>query len=155
MPLAIAPVSAEFFAVVHGGSPLLGRWFDASDEGNTVDIAAVVSERLWRQFSDSDPSFVGRRLLLPGGTRALAIVGVAPTNLEYPSGTDVWVPIDGYFSADGGAAGLDIRSRRFANFHFIGRLRPGVTIEETRAELDVLNRSVAAQFPDDPARDGG
>ena len=147
--LTIAPVSADFFAVVHGGPPLLGRWFDASDEGNAVDVAAVVSERFWRRLSGGDPSFVGRRLVLPGGARAFAIVGVAPTNLDYPSGTDVWVPIDGYFDADSGAAGLDIRSRRFANFHFVGRLQPGITIDEVRAELEVLSRGVAAQFPDD------
>lgn len=149
VPLTLAPVSAGFFEVVHGGSPAAGRWFNALDEGNTVELAAVVSERFWRRLSGGDPSFVGRRLPLPGGSRALVVVGVAPDDLDYPNGTDVWVPIDGYFRPEAGSDGLDIRSRRFANFHFVGRLRSGVTIDETRAELDVLSRRLAAEFPDD------
>lgn len=149
MPLTLAPVSADFFRVVHGGSPLVGRWFNPSDEGNTVELAAVVSERFWRRLSGGDRSFLGRRLLFPGGKRGLVVVGVAPDNLEYPNGTDVWVPIDGYFRPEPGLVGADLRSRRFWNFHFVGRLRPGVTIDEARAELDVLSRGIAAQFPDD------
>jgi putative ABC transport system permease protein len=149
-PLTLAPVSADFFKVVHGGSPLVGRWFTAADEGNADELAAVVSERFWRRLSGGDPSFVGRRLLFPGGKRALVVVGVAPDNLEFPNETDAWVPLDGYFRPEpGGIDGLDIRSRRFWNFHFVARLRPGVTIDEARAELDVLSRGIATQFPDD------
>jgi putative ABC transport system permease protein len=149
LPLTLAPVSADFFKVVHGGTPLVGRWFTASDEGNTVELAAVVSERFWRRLSGGDPSFVGRRLLFPGGKRALVVVGVAPESLEYPNETDVWVPLDGYFKPAADIADLDIRSRRFWHFHFVGRLRPGVTIDEARAELDVLSRGIAAEFPND------
>lgn len=148
IPLTLAPVSADFFPVIHGGSPLVGRWFTAADEGNTVDVAAVVSERFWRRLTGGDPSFVGRRLLFPGATRGLVVVGIAPASLEYPNGTDVWVPIDGWFRPDP-IDGVDIRSRRLWLFHFVARLRPGVTIDEARAEFDVLNRGIAAQFPDD------
>ena len=149
VPVTIAPVSADFFGIVHGGSPLLGRWFAASDEGNATQLATVVSERFWQRASGGDPSFVGRRLLLPGGARALAVVGVAPGNLSYPNGTDLWVPLDGYFTSDVGIANFDLHSRRMANFHFLGRLAPGATVEQARAELDVISRGVAAQFPDD------
>ena len=149
VPVTIAPVSADFFAVVHGGSPLLGRWFAAADEGNPTELATVVSERFWHRVGGGEPSFVGRRLLWPNGARALAIVGVAPGNLNYPNGTDLWVPIDGYFKADAGIANLDLHSRRFANFHFLGRLTPEATVEHARAELDVISRGVVAQFPDD------
>ncbi len=149
VPVTIAPVSADFFAVLHGGSPLLGRWFQAADEGNVTEVAAVVSEGFWRRVGAGDPNFVGRRLMWPGNARALVVVGVAPARLTYPDGTDVWVPIDGYFGADSGALRLDLHSRRLANFHFLARLAPGVSVEQARAELDVISASVAAQFPDD------
>ena len=146
---AIAPVSADFFDVAFGGEPLLGRWFSSSDEGNATEVPTVVSERFWRRVSGADPAFIGRRLRSPGGGRLYIVVGIAPARLDYPTDTDFWVPIDGYYTADTGALALDIRSRRFNNFHFLGRLRPGVTVERARAELDVVSRGVVAQFPDD------
>lgn len=149
VPVSMTPVSADFFSVLHGGAPLVGRWLAASDDGNVTELATVVSEPFWRRFGNGDPSFVGRRLSWPGSERALVVVGVAPSTLNYPHETDLWVPIDGYFKADSGNANLDVRSRRFANFHFLGRLRPGVTIEHAREELDVINRRMVAQFPDD------
>ena len=149
VPVKIAPVSADFFAVLHGGSPLLGRWFQAADEGNVNEVAAVVSEGFWRRIANGDPGFVGRRLMWPGNVRALVVVGVAPAELSYPTGADLWLPIDGYFQSDAGVLRLDIRSRRLANFHFLARLAPGVSAEQARAELEVINAAVTAQFPDD------
>jgi putative ABC transport system permease protein len=149
VPVTLAPVSAGFFQVMHGGAPLAGRWLAASDDGNTIEVATVVSERFWRQMSGGDPAFVGRHLPAPGGRRSYVVVGVAPANLDYPPGTDLWVSLDGHFAPAPANANLDIRSRRFANFHFLGRLRPGVTIDEARAELEVVNRAMVAQFPDD------
>ncbi|MBA3271704.1 MAG: ABC transporter permease, partial [Acidobacteria bacterium] len=130
--MAVAPVSADFFDVVHGAVPLIGRWFTAADEGNVTELAPVVSARFWHRFSGGNPSFVGRRLMWPGGARALVVVGIAPANLNYPNGTDLWVPIDGYFNAPAGIADLDVHSRRLANFHFLGRLVPGATIAQAR-----------------------
>jgi putative ABC transport system permease protein len=149
IPVTMAPVSADFFEVMHGGAPLLGRWFEAADEGRSSELAAVVSEAFWRRVGGGDPSFIGRRLMFPGGTRALLVVGVAPASLDYPLDTDVWVPIDGYFTGDGGIANLNVRSRRFANFNFLARLAPAVSFEQVHAELEVINRGISAQFPED------
>ena len=148
LPVVLAPVSADFFDVLHGGAPLVGRWFGAADEGNETELPAVISERFWRRVGGGDPSFLGRRLVWPGGTRALIVVGVAPDNLRYPDDADVWVPIDGYFKADTGNPNMDLHSRLFPNFHFVGRLMPGIPIEQVRAELDQVNRGISAQFPD-------
>jgi putative ABC transport system permease protein len=145
----LAPVSPAFFAVMHDGSPLLGRWFTAAEEDNVTEMAAVVSDEFWRRVGGGDPSFVGRRLPLPGGKRTLVVVGVAPASLTYPARTDAWVPLVSYFSAGGGLVNADIHSRRFTNFHFLGRLAPGATVAQAQAELDVINRGISAQFPDD------
>jgi predicted permease len=145
----VSPVSPDFFAVLHGGSPLLGRWFTVAEEDNVAEMAAVVSEEFWHRVSGGDPAFIGRRLPLPGGKRTLVVVGVAPASLVYPAKTDAWVSLVSYFGAGGGLVNADIHSRRFANFHFLGRLAPGASIAQAQAELDVINRGVSAEFPDD------
>jgi putative ABC transport system permease protein len=146
--VGMAPVSPEFFAVMQDGPPLLGRWFTAAEEDNDTELATVISQALWHRLG-GDPALVGRRLLLPGGKRAVAIVGVAPASLGYPSAADLWVPLAGFFKAGGGLVNAEVHSRRFTNFHFLGRLAPGVSLQQARAELDVINRGVTTQFPED------
>jgi predicted permease len=146
--VGMSPVSAEFFSVMQDGPPLMGRWFTAAEEEDATELATVISQPLWQRLG-GDPAIVGRRLLLPGGKRAVVIVGVAPASLAYPSRADMWVPLVGFFKAGGGLVTADVHSRRFTNFHFLGRLAPGVSREQAHAELEVLNRGVAAQFPED------
>ena len=55
LPVVLAPVSADFFDVLHGGAPLVGRWFGAADEGNETELPAVISERFWRRVGGGDP----------------------------------------------------------------------------------------------------
>jgi hypothetical protein len=100
IPVGLAPVSADFFAVLRDGPPLLGRWLLPSDDGNRVELAAVASERFWQRVGGGDSAFVGRRLRWPDGSRAVVIVGVAPSSMTFPSGADLWLPIDGYFTDD-------------------------------------------------------
>jgi putative ABC transport system permease protein len=149
VPITVSPVSAEFFDVTGSGGPLLGRWFNKGEEHNVTEIAAVASEAFWRRVSGGDPGFVGRRLTWPGGDRAVTIVGVASNQLRYPSGVDLWVALGSFFATSGGITDLNLESRRFANFHFLGRLVPGVSVEQARAELDIINARVVAQYPDD------
>ena len=149
IPVEIAPVSADFFSVLLDGPPLLGRWLLPSDDGNRVELAAVASERFWQQVGGGDPAFIGQRLRWPGGSRALVIVGVAPSSLQFPATADLWVPIDGFFETNSGNPYLDLHSRRFANFHFLARLRPGVTVEAARAEFEVVSRGVVRAYPED------
>ena len=145
-PVRLAPVSADFFLVVARGGPLYGRWLERSDEQRGGDVVAVVSERFWRRVSGGDPAFVGRRLSL-GGNRSLLVVGVAPVTVDYPLGTDIWAPAATVF--DGRPGRFDAASRRFSQFELVGRLAEGVTLEDARAELEVIHRRVADEFPND------
>jgi predicted permease len=149
IPVGIAPVSAGFFPVLRDGPPLLGRWLLPSDDGGRVELAAVVSERFWRQFGGGSPDFIGKRLRWPGGARSLVVVGVAPRSMSYPAGADLWVPIDGYLGDDGSDPNLSLHSRRFADFHFLARLRPGVPVEAARSEMEVVSQGIANADPDD------
>lgn len=140
----VTAVSPGFFGVVLGGGPLHGRWLEPSDEEPGAAQAAVVSEGFWRRVAGGDPAFVGKRLPWAGGERTLVVVGVAPAALDYPLGTDLWVPIAGFYGRD-----FSIESRRFAQFELIGRLAPGASPEQARAELVVVHRRLVAEFPDD------
>ena len=145
-PVEITPVSVEFFDVVHGGPPLLGRWFEARDKPNGADLVAVASERFWRRISGGDPGFVGRRLERAGGGTSILIVGVAPASLDYPLGTDLWMPLAGFY----GTLFLekfDPNSPTFAQFHAIGRLGRGVSADQLQAELSLLHRQWIAEVP--------
>ena len=133
IPVTVAPVTTDFFSVLTDGPPLLGRWLSSSDDGNRVELAAVVSESFWRRTGGASHGFIGRRLLWPGGDRALVIVGVAPNSMSFPVSADVWVPIDGFFGRDTRSPNLDLHSRRFANFHFLARLRAGVSVDAATA----------------------
>ena len=144
VPARVAPVSAGFFAVVHNGEPLHGRWFQAADEQIGSDIVAVVSERFWRRIGGADPAFVGRRLSL-AGNRALVVIGIAPATVDYPLGTDIWAP--GATLFDGQEGRFDARNRLFFQFEIVGRLRRGVSVDQAHAELTLIHRRVAETFP--------
>jgi putative ABC transport system permease protein len=145
-PVVLAPVSADFFRVIQHSRPLLGRWFQASDENPGAEVVAVVSERFWRRVSGGDPAFVGRRLTW-AGNRTLLVVGVAPAVVDYPLGTDMWAPAATIF--DGAAGRFDAKKPNFFQFELIGRLAAGVSVEQARSELSVIHRRVAEEFPDD------
>jgi putative ABC transport system permease protein len=142
----LAPVSADFFRVVHRGEPLHGRWFQPSDEEFGAEAVAVVSERFWRRASGGDPAFVGRRLSW-AGDRTLLVVGVAPSTVDYPLDTAIWAPAATVF--DGQARRFDARSRTFSQFELLGRLAPGVSLDQAHAELTVIHHRVAEAFPND------
>jgi putative ABC transport system permease protein len=107
-------------------------------------VVAVVSERFWRRASGGDPAFVGRRLSW-AGNRTLLVVGVAPAALDYPLGTDIWAP--GATVFDGQQGRFDAGNRTFSQFELLGRLAPGVSLDQARAELTVIHQRVAEAFP--------
>jgi putative ABC transport system permease protein len=145
-PVEITPVSVDFFDVLHGGPPLLGRWFDARDKPKSADRVAIASERFWRRITGGDPGFVGRRLERAGGGVSVLIVGVAPATLDYPLGTDLWMPLASFYDSMS-APKFDAENPLFAQFHAIGRLRRGASPEQLQAEIAVLHRQWIADVP--------
>ena len=139
----VTPVSPDFLPLVTSRPPVQGRWLQADDDRRGGDLAAVVSARLWRRVAAADPAFVGQRLRMHDG-RHMVVVGIAPDEVNYPIGTEVWVPIANYFDGVSGRfdAGPDL-----VHFELVGRLAPGVSHEQARAELQSVQHQVAALFP--------
>ncbi len=135
-----APVSPDFLSLVTSRRPVQGRWLEAGDDRRGGDLATVVSARWWRRVAAANPAFVGQRLRMHDG-RHMVVVGIAPDEVNYPVGTDAWVPIANYFDGVSGRfdAGPDL-----VHFELVGRLAPGVSHEQARAELQSVHRQVAA-----------
>jgi putative ABC transport system permease protein len=120
-------VTANLFDV-WGVRPFDGRLFRADDETPGAPLAGVVSYRFWREAFQGDRSAIGRVLVLDG--KPITIVGVAPASLEIGNLTliDVWAP-----------ATLDPTSPRDRRgLRVVGRLAPGITIEQADADLQRL-----------------
>ena len=120
-----------------GVAPIIGRGFAEGDDRPGAARVALISESLWRRRFGGDASIVGRAATFNG--TAYTIVGVAPRALGVLTTGDVWVPLV-----------IDPpREMRLNHVLFVvGRLKPGVSYREARAEMDTIASQVAAQYPE-------
>lgn len=138
-----AEISSNFFQVL-GVSPMLGRdllW----DEEKPGHRAVMLSYALWQSRFGSDPQIAGKPITLDGQQHTIA--GVMPRSFNFPieqPSVDLWTSI----AAD--AEGVrPITGQRGADLvEVIGRLKPGVTLEQARADLNLVARNLATQYPD-------
>jgi ABC-type lipoprotein release transport system permease subunit len=134
-----ALVSAPVWPLL-GVPALLGRTFtDAEDRPGAAPVC-VISAALWRDHLDSNPEVVGREILLDG--KAYTVVGVMPPRFKFWA-AEVWIPVG--LQADTEM----MRSRLLRmNTWVVGKLRPGVTLQEANTELNVIAARIGEQFPD-------
>ncbi|HET7697322.1 MAG TPA: ABC transporter permease [Vicinamibacterales bacterium] len=136
--LQAAEVSASLFNVLYV-RPALGRSFAADENTPGRTNVAILSHGLWEQRFGGDPAVIGRRVVLDGVPRE--VVGVMPRGFSYPSGREIWVPLeyDGNFvSRQRGAWFLGV----------VARLKGGITPGQSAAEVETLGRNLARQYPD-------
>jgi predicted permease len=135
-----AMVTANFFATL-GVKPMMGRDFVDSEElsyesGPTV---AILSNSFWQRDFGSDSNILGRQIRLD--SRLVTIVGVMPQEFEFgpAQSPDVWVPLHlrDYFST----------ARNFRWMHAIGRLAPGITESQARAEMNAITARLIHEYP--------
>lgn len=139
--LKAARVSPNFLHVL-GVKPLLGRSFLAQEDRAGGPAVAMISAQLWNRRFGADATLAGKALTL-NATR-YTIVGVLPSGFQFPhEGVDVWLPRPSEFSALPPEAWP--RTPYLIGF---ARLKPGVSLEQARAELGVLNRQYVAAHPE-------
>jgi putative ABC transport system permease protein len=129
---------APRFLQVWGVSPALGRDFDSEEETFGGPSAVIISDRLWRQRFNADQNVVGKKLQL--GSYSAGIVGVMPASFLFPQrGVDLWSPIptNSPFSGD----------RSSTWYTVIGRLKPGVNVEQARVNLATIQAQLGRAFP--------
>jgi putative ABC transport system permease protein len=136
--LQIAEVSASLFNVLRV-SPALGRAFNADENTPGRTKVVILSHGLWAQRFGGDPAVVGRRITLDGVPRE--VIGVMPRGFSYPAERQAWVPLEydeNFVTKQRGAWYLSV----------VARLKPGITPEQSAAEVETLGRNLARQYPD-------
>jgi putative ABC transport system permease protein len=118
-------------------TPLLGRDIRADEFGKSGPAVAVVSRGFWQARFGASESAVGEKLLLDGVS--YEIVGVAPRGFDFPAGAQIWIP----FRLD-----LEGCGRGCHTMTGVGRLAPGLTLEEARSESLALAARLASGYPE-------
>ncbi len=125
-------VSARYFHVL-GVPPILGRDFQPPDDRLNGPNVVVLSDALWRRRFAADPAIVGRQITLDDAS--YSVIGVMPRGFENviaPS-AEVWAPLQ-YEMSQPRAWGHHL--------HTIGRLNPGVSVDQATRELDALGHAI-------------
>ena len=152
-------VSANYFEVL-GVPPTIGRGLAAAGNGSeALGTIAVISHSLWRKAFGGDPEVIGKGMRLNG--HPFSIAGVAPEGFSGPSlgsRTEIWVPLDNYPTVATGfwshfqAVDYDEQrgrgGNRIAMWDLIGRLSPGVSLDQARAALVALDHGLAERYPE-------
>ena len=129
-------VSADYFRTL-GISPLLGRDFNASDDRLRGPNLAIIGEGLWRRRFAGDKAIVGKQVRLDDDS--YTVVGVMPREFEnvLAPTAELWAPLqyDPSLPADGREWGHHLR--------MIGRLKPGISRDQARSELNVILPALA------------
>src|SRR5439155_5947059 len=120
-----------------GVRPLLGRWFSPGECTRAGLFGPVVlGYRAWQDQFAGVPDVLGRTLHMNGRVRT--VVGVMPKGFRFPESSEFFVPLA---VDDSGAA----RGAHYLDV--VGRLAPGATPQQARAELTALARTIAHDFP--------
>jgi putative ABC transport system permease protein len=135
--LRVGRVSAGYFDVF-GIKPVLGRTF-APDEGQPGKEAVVVlSHRTWTAQFGADAGIIGKSIILDG--KPFTVIGVMPEGSAYDRTFNrMWRPL---------AFSPNERARNFHWLNIVARLKPAVTMEAARAQMDAIGARIAADYPD-------
>ena len=120
-------------------APVLGRGFTLENEKTGQDQVTVLSYALWQRRFAGDPSIVNKTIVLNG--KACEVIGVMGEGVTLPQAADLWVPMN--FDGD-----MDMKIRKAHFLRPIGRLKPGVSLEQAQADTDLTASHLEKQFPD-------
>lgn len=135
-------VTEDFFKIL-GVAPIMGRDFTADDDKPGAEKVAILGHEIWKRDFNADPNIVGQSVRING--KPATVIGVMPPNFKFPVSEELWVP---YYNE------FPLRPRGAAIFgagnavpSIMGRLKPGVTIDQVNAEFVALARRLAQENP--------
>ena len=132
-------ISAEFFPAL-GLTQLLGRNFRPEEDRAGAGPVAILSDGIWKRKFGSSREVLGTSITLNG--KVYTVIGVAPGGITGLSPSDVYVPI-------GQWSDPTFRDRRIGmGMNSIGRLRPGMSLEQARADMSRVAENLAAAYPE-------
>ena len=126
-------VSADFFRVL-GVNPILGRTFTAEDDTRGAAPVVILSEGVWRRRFGADTGLIGKTISLNG--KSVTVAGVMPAQLDFLEDADLFEPLQASLQGDPNP-----------NTTVIGRLKPGVTLAQAKAEMKLVAEKYRALNP--------
>ena len=128
--------TANFFDVL-GMKPIMGRNFLPGEDQPGHDVV-IISHSLWQRRFGGDPNILSKTITVNG--TVCSIIGVMPEHFNFPKGGEVYGTLEmtpGF-----------IKSRTSHDSYVIGRLKPGVSIASSQAEIDTINARLEQQYPE-------
>ena len=135
-------VGGSYFDVM-GLHPVLGRLLDMRDDGPSAAGAAVLTYRFWSTQLKSDPAVLGKTVRL--GTRLATIVGVLEPSVPYPAETEI---IANIVTSPHHLSATMVTGRVHRMTELFGRLAPGATLDQARAELRAVHGAIVKEHPE-------
>ena len=132
-----ARVTANFFQTL-GLKPLQGRAFLPEEQEAGRAQVVIISRNLWQRLFGGDPEIAGKTILLDGQTHT--VVGVAPDETRLLQEAEMWTPLN-----------FDLPGMKVRRFHFlraIGRLKPGITLQQAQADIDGVSAGLEKLYPE-------
>lgn len=140
--IRMVAVTDGFFSVLHA-QPMLGRVFVEGEDQAGRDDEVILSYNTWRNRFGANPAIMGSDIQL--NDQAFTVVGVMPRGFDYPIypgyQPQMWKPQNW--------TGEERTIRDNHNYGVIARLKPGVTLEQAKAELATISDQLAQQYPRD------
>jgi putative ABC transport system permease protein len=128
---------AEAFAAL-GARPVAGRLYGTEHETEGNDGVVLLSHGLWQSAFGADPAIIGRDVELNGRRRQ--VIGILPRTFTFPSEeTRIWIPL----VIPEGAR----QSRGSFAFPAVGKIKPGVTLSQVRADLSAIAKRLEEEYP--------
>ena len=141
-------VGGSYFQVM-GLKPIIGRLIGPSDDGPKADGVAVLTYRFWTTALGSDRTLLGRTVRL--GDRTATIIGVLEPSVPYPSETEI---IANVVTSPHHLSATMVDGRVHRMTELFGRLAPGATIDQARAELRTVHTTMMQQHPESYPKNG-
>ncbi len=134
-----AAIADDYFTTL-GVSPFRGRIFNADDNKPGTGSVAIISYEFWQTHFGGDSSLIGRSVRL--NDRIYELIGIMPKGFDLPLSTSIWIPL---------ATNIETQSvydNTRHNMFLVGRMKPGVSIEQANAEVRSIAVNLEKSFPE-------
>jgi len=134
--LSVSWGTSDFFAVL-GTQPALGRSFSPDEHEPGHDQVVILSHHLWRDRFGSNPSIIGKSVILNG--KSCTVIGIMPATFRFPSGDiDLWQPLP-----------IAANSSNLGNHYLnlVGDLKPEVSLQQSNAEMKTILVRIEHKYP--------
>ena len=128
--------SASLFRLL-GVNPILGRTFSDSEDQPGHVQAVILSYELWQRAYGGSRDILGTKVRVDDETAT--VIGVMPAGFRFLEDSDLWVPLAPNF--------VNTRGRGVRYLHVAGRVKPGFSVDQARADVTSLMRELEARYP--------